>query len=256
MAQRVFTDFFEVPKDDPRRRRPGIYSAHRFGPPGRTVQVVLLDTRYFRSPLKKRWTRYVAHDDASTTLLGPAQWQWLIDTLREPADLRILVSSIQVLSTDHHREKWANFPHERRRLLRLLSGTGPVILISGDRHFGEIQRLRPDPDSDFGHTVYEVTASGLNTAGKRVTTNGYRLGSAVQIDHFGLIEIDWAKQQATLSLVDWTGVTQMSHRASFHTLDPIWSRPVLAAQISPGASDVVSEFKLAAASVSASPGQK
>ncbi len=46
-------DFFEVPADDIRRQREGVYWSQVFGPAGKRVQVILLDTRYFRSPLKK-----------------------------------------------------------------------------------------------------------------------------------------------------------------------------------------------------------
>ena len=51
-SQQVFLDFFGAPANDPRRTRPGVYSAQTFGPPGRRVQIILLDLRYFRSPLK------------------------------------------------------------------------------------------------------------------------------------------------------------------------------------------------------------
>ncbi len=51
-SQQVFLDFFGAPADDPRRTREGIYSAQIIGPPGRRVQIILLDQRYFRSPLK------------------------------------------------------------------------------------------------------------------------------------------------------------------------------------------------------------
>jgi alkaline phosphatase D len=46
----IMLDFFGVPKDSPRRQREGVYGSYRFGPEGRRVQVVLLDTRYFKSP--------------------------------------------------------------------------------------------------------------------------------------------------------------------------------------------------------------
>ena len=53
-SQQVFLDFFGDPEDSPRRKRQGVYDAEVFGPPGKRVQVILLDTRYFRSPLKKK----------------------------------------------------------------------------------------------------------------------------------------------------------------------------------------------------------
>ncbi|HEY2250263.1 MAG TPA: alkaline phosphatase D family protein, partial [Planctomycetaceae bacterium] len=52
-SQQVFLDFFGVPKDDPRRTQEGVYSGHVYGPQGKRVQLILLDARYFRSPLTK-----------------------------------------------------------------------------------------------------------------------------------------------------------------------------------------------------------
>ena len=107
-AQRHFLDFYGEPAGSPRRQRPGIYSSYRFGPPGRVVQVILLDTRYFRSPLRRGEFReadwvdgrrgpYVPSEDPNATVLGAAQWAWLEEVLRQPAELRLLVSSIQVI---------------------------------------------------------------------------------------------------------------------------------------------------------------
>ena len=53
-SQKAFLDFWGVPDDSPRRRQKGVYHAAVIGPPGKRVQVILLDTRYFRSPLKRR----------------------------------------------------------------------------------------------------------------------------------------------------------------------------------------------------------
>ncbi|MBC7821963.1 MAG: alkaline phosphatase family protein, partial [Planctomycetaceae bacterium] len=49
-SQQLFQDFFGIPKDSPRRQREGVYHAEIFGPPGRRVQILLLDARYFRGP--------------------------------------------------------------------------------------------------------------------------------------------------------------------------------------------------------------
>ncbi len=53
-AKALFLDFWQVPADDPRRGREGVYSAATFGPAGMRVQVILLDTRSFRSPLRRK----------------------------------------------------------------------------------------------------------------------------------------------------------------------------------------------------------
>ena len=50
-SQRVFVDFWNEPSGSPRRQRQGVYASQRFGPPGRRLQVILLDTRYGHGPL-------------------------------------------------------------------------------------------------------------------------------------------------------------------------------------------------------------
>ena len=49
-SERIFLDFFRVPADDERRRREGVYASRTLGPPDARLQVILLDTRSFRSP--------------------------------------------------------------------------------------------------------------------------------------------------------------------------------------------------------------
>src|SRR5262249_22644216 len=125
-SQQVFLDFFGVPKDSPRRTQKGVYHAALFGPPEKRLQVILFDTRYFRSPLKKRDKfipnvgPYIPNPDKTATMLGEAQWRWLEEQLRVPAKVRLLGSSIQVVAEDHGWEKWQNLPHERERLFRLI----------------------------------------------------------------------------------------------------------------------------------------
>ena len=82
-AQKLFLDFFDVPADSPRRRQEGVYHAQIFGPAGKRVQVILLDTRYFRSRLKTGFVpgepgeghrgKYAPNDDPQATVLGPEQ---------------------------------------------------------------------------------------------------------------------------------------------------------------------------------------
>jgi alkaline phosphatase D len=122
-AQQLFLQFWDVPPGDPRAGREGVYHAETFGPEGQRVQVILLDTRYFRSPLRPTdqrdapgKERYLPDDDPAKTMLGDTQWAWLAERLREPAELRVIVSSIQVLAEGHGWERWGNLPRERQRL--------------------------------------------------------------------------------------------------------------------------------------------
>ncbi len=164
-AQKEFCDFFQVPADSPRRTTPGIYDCVTLGPAGKRVQLILLDTRMFRSPLKKDPAKpgvKIPNTDADATILGEAQWAWLERRLREPAEIRIVISSIQVVATEHGSEKWSNFPNERARFFGLIRSTGAkgVICISGDRHHAELSALAVADGAPY--PLHDLTTSGLN----------------------------------------------------------------------------------------------
>ena len=178
-SQQQFLDFWRVPADSPLRQRPGVYDARIFGPAGKRLQVILLDTRFFRSPLKKGERRvggpYYPDDDADKTMLGDAQWRWLGEQLRQPAEVRLIVSSIQFVAQDAGQECWANLPLERERMLSLIRDTkaGGVVFISGDRHWSEVSAsVEKTP-----YPIYDITCSSLNQLHPRgtPTDNRYRV---------------------------------------------------------------------------------
>jgi alkaline phosphatase D len=197
-----------------------------FGPPGKRVQVILLDTRYFRSPLARDpdlspdQGRYKPSDDPAATMLGDEQWKWLEAQLREPADLRLLVSSIQVLSDEHHFEKWGNLPRERQRLLDLLRDTkaAGVIILSGDRHRAEISLL----NEGVPYPLYDVTASALNMSHPidKPEPNSLRQGELVMDNNFGLLTIDWNKAdpEINIQLRDLSDKVRVESSASLKVL--------------------------------------
>jgi alkaline phosphatase D len=202
-SQQVFLDFFGIPAEAPVRKRDGIYRQVVAGPPGRRVQFICLDTRSHRSPLAslpkaervKGRGPYIPSDDPEATMLGAAQWEWLAKVLGEPADLRVLLSSIQVASTEHGWEHWGNLPGERARLfetLRESTATG-VIVVSGDRHSAEISMIPAGADA-LAYPLYDLTASSFNQP-KRVDNddepNRHRVGSRFHGANFGSLEIDW-----------------------------------------------------------------
>jgi len=168
-AQKLFLNFWTVPPSDERHRRQGVYHAQTFGPSGRRLQVILLDTRFFRSPLKvtdQRGApgreRYVPDDDPAKTMLGADQWAWLATRLREPADVRLVISSVQVLAEGHGWERWGNLPRERQRLYDLVrdSGVNGVIFLSGDRHVGAIYR----ETAGTPYAFIELTSASYETS--------------------------------------------------------------------------------------------
>ncbi len=227
MYEQAFLDFFEVPAHAPRRSRPGLYASKTIGPPGQQVQVILLDTRFFRSPLTPRppgeyatLGRYVPSDDATATMLGDAQWQWLEATLRQPAELRLIVSSIQVIANDHSWEKWGNLPGERSRLFRVIHDTGAngVVFLSGDRHIAELSMLPGDDANGVGYPLYDLTASGLTHAATTLPPedNHYRIvtSEALKKINFGSVSVDWSAGAPTvvLAAVGLDGETLIEQR--------------------------------------------
>ena len=130
--------------------------------------------------------------------MGEKQWEWLEAQLKEPAELRIIASSIQVLANEHNWEKWGNFPQERERLLSLIqkSGAGGVVLISGDRHSAEISCLK----EGMNYPLYDLTSSSLNQpATWHNEWNEHRLGSKYVKENYGVINIDWQQKDPVLT---------------------------------------------------------
>ncbi|KAL3925197.1 MAG: hypothetical protein SGILL_000570 [Bacillariaceae sp.] len=165
------------------------------------VRVLLLDTRWFREahcvpsvahlfPLGNaiacttRWltSGLMLHKLAwlwgrgeceNSSVLGDEQWKWLEKELvgdingddHSQPELFVILSSVQVWSTNPAMEGWGQFPAEQKRLWDLLykhydaapnmddgKAPAPVIFLSGDVHHGEI----------LGQQGYlEVTSSGL-----------------------------------------------------------------------------------------------
>jgi alkaline phosphatase D len=216
VAQRLMLEFFAEPESSPRWSREGAYDARTFGPEGKRVQVVLLDTRSFRDPLvpiEPGAYHYVPTTDDSATILGEAQWRWLEGELAKPADLRLVVSSIQVIADEHPFESWSRFPAERARLVELLARTPGTIVLSGDRHRAELSRLETG-----GHPLFDLTSSSLNLPIRGEDPNRYRVGPEVAPANFGRVDIDWERRRVRLSLVLEGGETALEHEIALADL--------------------------------------
>ncbi|MGV6816555.1 MAG: alkaline phosphatase D family protein [Thiotrichales bacterium] len=187
-SKTAFLKFFGIPQDDPRSQRDGLYYAEILHSGDRTIQIILLDTRWFRD------VPATQSGNADASILGAEQWRWLQEKIEEEADLHIIASSIQVIPETHKWEKWANFPAERQRLLDMIKrAQANVIILSGDRHLGEISIL-PQAQTGLDYELVEVTASGLNSAMGWLNgdeKNPYRMAKNYREDHFGLLKINW-----------------------------------------------------------------
>ncbi|NVO84716.1 alkaline phosphatase D family protein [Hymenobacter terrestris] len=185
--QQLALDFLEEPADSPRRRQEGIYAAYEYRVAGKKVKVLLLDDRYFQDPLY-RDAQKVYQPNPTGDVLGEAQWAWLRAQLAgSDADAHIIGSGIQFLPTQHPYEKWSNFPAARQRLLNLFSETQPkgLLLVSGDRHIGEVSELAVP---GLARPVLEVTSSGLTHPATQNTgePNALRVGPLVNQKHYAL----------------------------------------------------------------------
>ncbi|GGD14206.1 alkaline phosphatase D family protein [Aquisalinus flavus] len=236
-AEALFEDVWDIPATDERRQRPGIYQSWMLGEEhGRRVQVILLDTRFFRSaftPSDERGApgkeRYVPDPTAAKTMLGAEQWRWLSGELRKTADLRVIVSSIQVIADGHGWEAWKMLPSERERLYNMINAAGAenVVLLSGDRHAGAIYRK----DLALTYPLYEVTSSSLNLpasiwreeSGETYVEPGpNRLGGMVYDANFGIIDIDWEFEALSLELRGADGAIITREDVSLSDLRPVY----------------------------------
>ena len=207
----AFLEFWRVPGNDPRRGREGLYHAVKIGPADRQAQIILLDGRWFRSSLRRTdqrnapgKERYLPDPDPAKTMLGETQWRWLQDQLEQPADLRLIVSGVQIIAQGHGWESWGNLPRERSRLVDLIGRTraNGVVLLSGDRHIGALYRH----ERQGSYALTEMTSSGMTHAWAEASEAGpNRLGDLVTQNHYATVELDWLSRRVVLSIKDVQG---------------------------------------------------
>jgi alkaline phosphatase D len=149
-------------KSDPTR----LYRSYRWG---RDLQLLILDTRSYRS-------RNELRDGSGKTMLGSAQLAWLKRTLSaSKATWKVIATSSPVSvptgSAEAGRDGWADgetgngFERELLDLLRHLDGRNiaNVVVVTGDLHFAQATRNSRDYDGDGDAFVFhEFVAGPLN----------------------------------------------------------------------------------------------
>ena len=196
-AQELFLEFWDIPADDIRQSREGIYFDVIKNLDDMKIHIIGLDTRYFRSELKGSKSSYKDNTDNDATVLGKSQWKWLTSSLKKDSDLVILLTSIQLLATEHRFEKWSNFSLERKRLIDLIeSSNKQVVVISGDRHRGGIYQY---------NNIYEITSSSMNKPVKGAETDALLIGKTHYEENYGIISINTESSQIKLDLKDKKG---------------------------------------------------
>jgi alkaline phosphatase D len=231
-SRAAFCDFWgEGAESERRTREDGIYTSKIIGPPGREVQIILPDLRFNRTATYKPGGfpvmagRYIAgqifrrsaiagpykaaRGDAPT-MLGEKQWQWLEAELKKPAALRLIGSSLQVLSRGTGWEAWEYFPQDCARLEKAIGDAGNVVFLSGDVHYGEITKL----EREGAPPLWDLTSSGLTEVWAVLPPNTRRV-DAYRGRNFGMVEIDWEAKALTLAVRDEAGETRLGQRVGF-----------------------------------------
>jgi alkaline phosphatase D len=212
-AKDLFLDFFQIHLDDPRRTPlRGSYTSCVWGGTSK-LQIILLAVRYHASEFQKRPEHcedrqrgpYIMSNDDdgdnSKIFLGTEQWDWLeTQLLQIEAEMRLVVSPIQVLSQSHSWDGWNLFPNERERLLDLLEqSSGKKLILSGDRHVGGYYYRNSGSAG-----ITEVTSSSLTHSVPHGLldheVDPYRIGNLVHDNNFGLVEIDPETNRIEVSL--------------------------------------------------------
>lgn len=204
-VQQIFLDFFDAGTNDPRRKQQGIYFSKAYQIGDKRINVIILDTRYFRSELTKdpaEQKRYIPNKHNEGTILGAAQWAWLEEVLsNSKANFNIIVSSIQFLSDQHGFETWGNMPNEVHKMKEILAKTRAkgVIILSGDRHLAEISKVDVQ---GMAYPLVDFTSSGMTHSYSSYSgeANPYRITKVVPKKNFGILRFDLKNNEVNMEI--------------------------------------------------------
>ncbi|MGB0452850.1 MAG: alkaline phosphatase D family protein [Bacteriovoracaceae bacterium] len=191
MSQQHFLDFFDVPKDSPRREQKGIYSSSVHGPAGQKVKFILLDLRYHKEKKNKK----------TADMLGQEQWTWLENEIKNSdASFHIFCSSIGVLKGLPFVEDWSDYPRSYKRFMDLIDTYRPsgTFFISGDKHFGA--RIT---NTYKGQRYYEWMSSGMTHSIRKpfipVARFKYKKKNCYFEENFAQVLFDWEKSEPVMT---------------------------------------------------------
>lgn len=205
-AQVELLDFLKVPEEDERRNREGVYTSQRYETAQGSIKLILLDTRFFRTPINASEIEGRHYDPwpagSGGSVLGATQWNWLEAALEDDtADFTLIVSSIQLLSDLHGWEKWGNHPEERTRMLDLIASAkaNNIIFLTGDRHMAEFSK---DTIAGKPYPLIDFTTSGLTHTyiDSPTEENPYRISNVIKRLNFGVLRFDFDQRKVTFEI--------------------------------------------------------
>jgi len=162
------------------------------------VEFFFLDNRTFKIPVNM--------DEA--TLYGTEQLAWLEEAYSSSnAVVKIVLMGGQFLNSAQTFENVSIYPQERQRLINLFSNSSGIpVILTGDRHHGEISKLV----ADNGKAIYDATASPLTAKSfpHHEENNIYRTHSnTTETNHFGLLKVNFKRNTASSIQIQLIGTS-------------------------------------------------
>jgi alkaline phosphatase D len=160
------------------------------------VDIFLLDDRYNRTPNNRK--------TETRTILGEAQFRWLIDALStSKATFKLVAIGGQVLNSVAKYETYSNIaPEERKRLIDAITAEDikGVIFLDGDRHHTELSKL----DRNGAYPLYDLTVSPL-TSGVSVNAakeeNALRVPETIVTEHnFAILKFSGKLKERVMTI--------------------------------------------------------
>ena len=175
---RVFRNNWVNPYYGGGDEQPGCYYDFYLG----DVHFVMLDGRYYRN-LKPE-------DRGRSTMLGPVQRKWLLDTIASSRGrFLVLCSPVPwtIQAKGNSKDTWNGFRDERTEIFNHLADLqrDGVVLISADRHRSDLWKI----ERPRGYPLYEFNSSRLTNQHVHNTMKE-ALFSYNAKQSFGLVEFD------------------------------------------------------------------
>lgn len=208
-SRKQFFEFIDEPDSSSRRTHEGVYTTYVYTVGENSFRIVLLDTRFFRD---------------GDEMLGEAQWQWLDSVMsKNQSPLTLIATSTQVLRVDFWKDKWSE--RGKQQLYSILSRrkVPGVILLSGDRHHGELSMVWPP---EMTYPVFELTSSGMTHYKNHLwywsgqEKNRHRLGAPYGNLNFGIVDIDFSNRAVDLYIVDRHGHARIRQHIPLNLISP------------------------------------
>jgi phosphodiesterase/alkaline phosphatase D-like protein len=207
-----------------------------------TLRVIFLDTRSHRDDpwlfslanIRLPGTAYIAAALRSLysiagvgrrhtgDILGEKQWDWLTETLTtSTADFHIVVSSIQILTSNPVVESWGHFPLAKQRLIDTFAKHDPkgLVLLSGDVHHAEVSEANITRFDGKKSKWLEVTSSGLTHSCGGALTKLCHVMLSTFVHHRHKESVYIGKNFGIIGAIDSNSSGQMALRLSIHSLE-------------------------------------